>query len=63
MSIRTTWGLEKYRCTGLHLISRVTAGWPWQYYYYCCYYFAVLGLELRAYTLSHSTSPFFDGFF
>jgi hypothetical protein len=26
--------------------------------------FAVLGLKLRAYTLSHSTSPFFcDGFF
>jgi hypothetical protein len=25
--------------------------------------FVVLGLELRAYTLSHSTSPFSDGFF
>jgi hypothetical protein len=27
-----------------------------QYYYY--YYFAGLGFELKAYTLSHSTSPF-----
>jgi hypothetical protein len=28
------------------------------------FFFAVLGLELRAYTLSHSTSPFFEmGFF
>jgi hypothetical protein len=28
-------------------------------------FIAVLGLELRAYTLSHSTSPdlFYDGFF
>jgi hypothetical protein len=25
--------------------------------------FAVLGLELRAFTLSHSTSPFCDGYF
>jgi hypothetical protein len=24
---------------------------------------AVLGLDLRAYTLNHSTSPFLDGFF
>jgi hypothetical protein len=30
-------------------------------YYY--YYFAVLGLELKAYTSTHSTSPFCDGFF
>jgi hypothetical protein len=28
-----------------------------------CFYFAVLGFEFRAYALSHSTSPFFDGFF
>jgi hypothetical protein len=28
------------------------------YYYYYCYYFGVLELELRAYSLSHSTSPF-----
>jgi hypothetical protein len=27
------------------------------------YLFAVLGFELRAYTLSHFTSPFYDGFF
>jgi hypothetical protein len=27
------------------------------------YFFAVLGLELRAYTLSHSTSPFLWRFF
>jgi hypothetical protein len=26
-------------------------------------YFAVLGLEIRAFTLSHSTSPFCDGYF
>jgi hypothetical protein len=30
----------------------------------CFFFFLVLGLELRAYTLSHSTSPFFVmGFF
>jgi hypothetical protein len=27
------------------------------------YFFAVLELDLRAYTLSHSTSPFCEGFF
>jgi hypothetical protein len=27
------------------------------------FFLVVLGLELRAYTLSHSTSPFYDGFF
>jgi hypothetical protein len=26
------------------------------------FFFVVLGFELRAYTLSHSTSPFYDGF-
>jgi hypothetical protein len=26
-------------------------------------FLAVLGLELRAYTISHSTSPFGDGYF
>jgi hypothetical protein len=25
--------------------------------------YVALGLKLRVYTLSHSTSPFFDGFF
>jgi hypothetical protein len=29
----------------------------------CFCFFAVLGFELRAFTLSHSTSPFCDGFF
>jgi hypothetical protein len=30
----------------------------------CLFVFAALGFELRAYTLSHSTSPFFcEGFF
>jgi hypothetical protein len=34
--------------------------WPRSYLFF---FFLVLGLELRAYTLSHSTSPFFcDGF-
>jgi hypothetical protein len=27
------------------------------------YFFVVLGLELRAFTLSHSNSPFCDGYF
>jgi hypothetical protein len=31
--------------------------------FYLFLFFVVLGLELRAYTLSHSTSPFCDGFF
>jgi hypothetical protein len=31
--------------------------------FYLFIYFAVLGLKLRAYTLSHYTSPFGDGFF
>jgi hypothetical protein len=26
-------------------------------------YFSVLGFELRAYAMSHATSPFCDGFF
>jgi hypothetical protein len=30
---------------------------------YLFIYFAVLGLELRAYTLNHSASPFCDGYF
>jgi hypothetical protein len=34
----------------------------WQYWFFG--FFLVLGLELRAYTLSHSTSPIFmKGFF
>jgi hypothetical protein len=28
-----------------------------------CLFFAVLGFELRAYTLNHSTRPFCGGFF
>jgi hypothetical protein len=28
-----------------------------------CFFFEVLGLELRAYTLNHSTNPFRNGFF
>jgi hypothetical protein len=27
------------------------------------FFFAILGFELRAYTLSHSTNPFYDVFF
>jgi hypothetical protein len=27
------------------------------------FFIVILGFELRAYTLSHSTSPFFDEFF
>jgi hypothetical protein len=30
-------------------------------YIFCLFVFAVLGFELRAYTLSHSTSTFFWG--
>jgi hypothetical protein len=29
----------------------------------CLFVFAVLGLELRAFTMSHSISPFCEGFF
>jgi hypothetical protein len=31
--------------------------------YFFLYLFALPGLEFRAFTLSHSTSPFCDGFF
>jgi hypothetical protein len=31
--------------------------------FFCLLVFAVLGLELRAYTLSYSTSPFLQWFF
>jgi hypothetical protein len=27
------------------------------------FFFAVLGFELRVYTSSHSTSPFYEGFY
>jgi hypothetical protein len=33
------------------------------FYYFYFYFFAVLRLELRDYTSSHSTSPFCEGFF
>jgi hypothetical protein len=32
-------------------------------FFFFFFFFAVLGFELRAYTLSHSASPFCDGFF
>jgi hypothetical protein len=32
-------------------------------WFFVCLVLAVLGFELRAYTSSHSTSPFFKGFF
>jgi hypothetical protein len=32
------------------------------FYFILLYFLAVLGLELGAYTLSHSTSPFCEGF-
>jgi hypothetical protein len=37
--------------------------WIYQLAFLVFYFFAVLGLELRAYTLSHSTSPFLWRFF
>jgi hypothetical protein len=36
-----------------------STGWPWSF----IYFFAIRGFELRAYTLSHSTSLFVVGFF
>jgi hypothetical protein len=33
----------------------------WNLFFIFFYFFAVLGLELRAYVLSHSISPFFGG--
>jgi hypothetical protein len=33
--------------------------WVWGVFCCCCCCFAVLGFELKAYTLSHFTSPFF----
>jgi hypothetical protein len=36
----------------IHVHPGDTRGW------FVCLFYAVLGLELRAYTLSHSTSPF-----
>jgi hypothetical protein len=33
-------------------------GWPPSLFSFFFFFFTVLGFELRAYTLSHSTSPF-----
>jgi hypothetical protein len=35
----------------------------WGFLFVCLFVFAVLGLELRAFTLTHSASPFGDGYF
>jgi hypothetical protein len=36
---------------------------PFFFFFLSVFFFAVLRHEFRAYTLSHSTSPFCDGFF
>jgi hypothetical protein len=47
--------LQLFPCSALSLMA---------IFIYLFIYFAVLGLEIRAYTLSHSTIPFYcDGFF
>jgi hypothetical protein len=47
------------------LLSRCSTTWATpSFLCWVCLFVAILGLELRAYTLSHSTSPFFCyGFF
>jgi hypothetical protein len=43
--------------------ERVFSDFQCSFWAFLAFCFAELGLELRAYTLSHSTSPFCDGFF
>jgi hypothetical protein len=46
------------------LKHEIVTGIYFAFLFYLFTYFVVLGFELRAYTLSHSTSPFFVmGFF
>jgi hypothetical protein len=49
-----------------HTFKDATRGFPGTFGVFLgnfFFFFAVLELELGAYPLSHSTSPFFDGYF
>jgi hypothetical protein len=37
--------------------------WANYTFFFFFFFFVLLGLELRAFTLSHTTSPFYDGYF